>query len=106
MTFPSYEDIEEPLLCYLLLHGGETYEVKACDTYRPLANFFDLSASERSNVLSDGSGRSRWNNMVQWARRKLNDYGYLSPTSRGVWKLSEVGVAKAQKIQHNYLLLK
>jgi restriction endonuclease Mrr len=106
MTFPAYEDIEGPLLCQILFHGGPDYEVHASDAYRPLADFFGLNASERNEVLNDGTGRSRWNNMVQWARRKLNDRDYLADSPHGIWKLSDTGVVAAQRVQHKYLQLK
>lgn len=105
-SFPPYEDIEGPLLCHILFHGGPEYEVHASDTYRPLADFFGLSASERHEVLNDGTGRSKWDNMVQWARRKLKDRGFLAATAHGVWGLSDAGVVAAQRIQHKYDELK
>ena len=71
MTFPAYEDIEEPLLCQILFHGGSDSAVRASDTYRPLADFFGLSPSERHEVLNDGTGRSRWNNMVPVGAPKI-----------------------------------
>lgn len=106
MTFPAYEDIEEPLLCYIFFHGGHEYQVHARDTYRPLADFFGMSPAQRGEALSDGTGRSRWNNMVQWARRKLNDRGYLADSPRGSWRLSESGISAASRLQHKYSKLK
>lgn len=106
MHFPPYEDIEGPLLCHILFHGGSEYEVRARDTYRPLADFFGLSHSERHEVLEDGTNRSKWNNMVQWARRKLKDRGLLAATAHGVWRLSDAGVTVAQQVQRKYAKLK
>ena len=105
-SFPAYEEVEDPLLCFILFHGGQTHELHPSDTYRPLANFFCLTDSQRHEVLDDSSGRSKWNNMVQWARRKLKERGFLAPTERSVWKLSDAGLMAAQRIQHKYSRLK
>lgn len=106
VSFPPYEDIEGPLLCFILFHGVPEYEVRASDTYRPLADFFGLSESERHELLYDDTGRQKWSNMVQWARRKLKDRGYLDLTAHGVWRLSDAGLMEAQRIRHRYGQLK
>ena len=105
-SFPGYEDIEDPLLCFVLFHGGSNHEVRASDSYRPLADYFGLSDSERHEVLDDNSGRLKWNNMVQWARRKLKERGLLAHAAHGVWKLSDKGLMEAQRIQSKYSKLK
>src|SRR5262245_19534120 len=106
MSFPGYDDIEDPLLCYIFFHGGLDHAVHASDTYRPLAEFFELSPVERNKLLEDESGRSIWNNMVQWARRKLKERGYLASSRYGTWRLSDTGILAAQRIQHKYHQLK
>lgn len=97
MAFPEYEELERPLLCHIYHHGGAKYEVRASDTYGPLAEHFRLTPSERAQLRGDGRDEALWNNMVQWARRKLNDNGYLSPAPRGVWRLSQAGIAAAER---------
>lgn len=104
--FPGYEDVEEPLLCFILFHGGPQHQVRASDTYRPLADFFGLSAAQRHEVLDDGTGRPKWNNMVQWARRKLKERSLLADAGYGVWKLSDKGLMEGQRIQSKYTKLK
>jgi restriction endonuclease Mrr len=105
-SFPPYAEIEDPLLCLILFRGGPAHEVRASDTYRPLADFFGLSDSERREVLDDDTGRSKWNNMVQWARRTLKKRGFLAAAAHGVWRLSDKGVMAAQRVQHKYNKLK
>ena len=41
--------------------------------------------------------------MVQWARRKLNERGYLSPADHGYWRLSSVGIEKAKPLSTGHL---
>lgn len=102
MPYPSYDELELPLLKLIFEHGGIRHEIRATDAYEPLADYFGLTESERSQsrdtVLTDGRTEPFWNNMVQWARRKLNERGYLAPASRGFWRLSEIGIEKAQPL--------
>ena len=109
MGYPEYQDVEHPLLCYIFLNGGEQYKVKSKSTYKPLAEYFSLSAEEqtftRDQVHQDGRDEPFWNNMVQWARRKLKSNGYLKKSARGIWQLSELGVKKSQEIISTYNVL-
>ncbi len=99
MAYPAYEEVELPLLKLLYEHGGPEYQMRARDTYEPLADHFGLSVIERSQtrdeLLGDGRHEPVWNNRVQWARRKLSEYGYLEKSKRGYWKLSKRGAEKA-----------
>lgn len=101
MAFPEYADIEEPLLCFIYLRGGPGHDVAASDSYRPLADYFGLSELERKQPREDRD-EPLWNNMVQWARRKLNDNGYLAASRHGRWKLSDAGIAAAKRCSDKY----
>jgi len=110
MSYPEYQELEEPLLCYIYLNGGDTYQVESNKTYKPLAEYFSLSAIEqtqtRDDIHQDGRDEPVWNNMVQWARRKLKSNGYLDNNSgRGKWKLSDFGVKKAEGIYARFVKL-
>lgn len=104
--FPAYESIEDPCLCFIYLDGGADHQVRARDTYPPLADHFGLSPVERSQPRPDGRDEPLWNNMVQWARRKLKDKGYLESSPHGTWKLSDAGVFAAQRACSAYLQLR
>lgn len=98
MPFPSYKEIEIPLLLNIYNNGGK---VSSISCYEPLAKLFDLTTEEMSRVLPDGTNRPQWNNMVQWARKSLVDYGYLynaQGAGKGVWQLTELGVKKAETL--------
>ncbi len=101
MAFPEYADIEEPLLCFIYMRGGRNHEVEASDTYRPLAEYFGLSEYERSRPRDDRD-EPLWNNMVQWARRKINEQGHLAVSRRGRWKLSDSGITVAERAADKY----
>jgi len=68
MAMPEYEDMEEPLLCYIFFNGGKTYSVRPADTYDPLADYFGLSRDERTRPRPDGHSGSHWQNRVQRIR--------------------------------------
>ncbi|MFA5903597.1 MAG: winged helix-turn-helix domain-containing protein [Desulfobacula sp.] len=110
MSFPEYKEIENPLLVYIYLNGGDSFQIKADDSYGPLADYFGLPEEDRmktrDEVFGDGKKEKAWNNRVQWARKSLNDYGYLDGTAgRGVWKLSESGITSAEKISSKFEFL-
>lgn len=102
MSFPSYRDIEMPLLKLIFERGGREYEMKASDTYIPLGIYFNLSDNDfsksRHDVLRDGKPEKYWNNCVQWARSNLSKYGYLKESDHGYWKLSAAGVERAKAL--------
>ncbi len=109
MPFPKYQYIEEALLSLIYLNGGSNHQMKSFETYKPLADFFELSKQERSvgRLFKDGRYEPKWNNMVQWSRRQLKKAGYLDTSaSRAVWKLSERGVLAAYGISKKYGALK
>jgi len=98
MAFPSYKEIEIPLLLNIFNQGGET-NPSLC--YEPLGKTFDLSNEEMNQLIPDDSNRSQWKNMVQWAKRKLVEYKYLhnaNESGRGNWKLTPEGIKKAQSL--------
>ena len=70
MPFPSYKEIEIPLLLYIYCGGGE---VSSSSCYEPLGKEFGLTNEEMNMLLPDDTNRPQWNNMVQWARKKLVD---------------------------------
>jgi hypothetical protein len=65
MSLPEYEDMEEPLLCFILLNGGDQHDVRADLTYEPLADFFALTREERTQPRPDSHPGALWHNRVQ-----------------------------------------
>ena len=99
MTFPAYKEIEIPLLLYIFREGGA---VSSSSVYVPLGKLFNLTNDEISKNLSDGTNRPKWNNMVQWAMRKLAKQKYpCNPleSERGIWKLTDQGFKKAKSVE-------
>ena len=106
MKFPEYNDMEEPLLCFILLNGGSNHKVIVRATYEPLADFFGLTREERLRQRYDGRGGSQWHNRVQWTRQRLINQGYLDGEERGFWKLTPDGIQRANRVANKYASLK
>ena len=105
MPYPTQAETEEALISLIYFHGGSDFRIKCSDTYRPLADYFQLTEQERQILrTSEGNERKRkWDSIVCFARRKLKDSGYLSSnSSRTIWQLSSLGITAAQKVSLNY----
>ncbi len=100
MAFPSYKEIETPLLLNIYNQGGE---VNPSSCYESLGKAFGLSNEDMNELIPDDSNRSQWKNMVQWAKRKLVDYKYIynaNESGRGIWKLTPEGISKAESLSN------
>ncbi len=96
--YPRESDVADRLLVLLFERGGA---MKSSDTYQPLAQTLKLSEDLRTKLLEDGSGRREWNNKVQWARNDLRKSGWLDGSEHSVWKLTESGRIRAERLQSN-----
>lgn len=98
MAFPSYKEIEIPLLLNIYNQGGKA-NPSSC--YEPLGKAFGLSNEDMNKLIPDDSNRYQWKNMVQWAKRKLVDYKYIynaNESGHGIWKLTPEGISKAESL--------
>jgi len=107
MSFPEYKELVNPLLAFIYLHGGEQYQIRSNESYDPLADYFGLPEEDRiktrDEVFGDGKNEKAWSNRVQWARKSINDYGYLDRSApRSIWKLSTTGIEAAKKLISKY----
>src|SRR3954468_13162079 len=93
MSFPKQSEIELPLLKMLNQLGGKA-EPK--ELYPRIAEVFPQLTEEDLTVrLPSSRSTCRWHNLVQWSRQKLVEKGELDGSSRGVWKLTPRGRARA-----------
>jgi len=97
--FPKYTDVERPLLQELLRRGGQARpadrDATGRSVYEALADHFQLSKLERQEaILENGKPRSRWENMVRYAVRKLKDTGELESPLYGVWAVTDRGTRR------------
>jgi len=56
-----------------------------------IATNFNLSEEQLNDTMA--SGTSRFLNQVAWARFYLNKTGFIASSKRGVWSLTEIGLA-------------
>jgi len=103
--FPHYPEIELPLLREVIRRGGRALPSSHDDhgrtVYFALADHFGLTMEEREEkFLDEGRPRSKWENMVRWARRKLAEKGHLASSPRGVWQITDAGRALVASLAH------
>lgn len=93
MSFPKQSEIELPLLKLLHESGGKA-EPKAL--YPRIALLFpQLTEEDLAARTPSSPSIYRWHNLVQWSRQKLVEKGEIDPSTRGIWKLTARGRARA-----------
>src|SRR5437764_7166247 len=85
MPVPTYEFFMLPLL--QILADGEVHHVS--ELRERLAEHFEVSESERQEVLK--SGARRFDHNVAWARTDLGQAGALESPSRGNVRITQRG---------------
>ena len=101
--YPNQHKVAEALLVLLFVCGGKHKALRARDCYEPIAIYLHLSNDARNIVRSeyytnDTSNSPAWHNIVQWGRRELRDFGFLQASPHGVWRLSDQGCSKAERL--------
>lgn len=97
MPFPTYREIQLPLLAELRRRGGAARPSDKAkdgrDVYMVLADYFALSEADRRATIAEPgrAARVKWKNMVRWVRNDLRKIGLLSGTVHGVWSLTARG---------------
>ena len=102
MSYPDYEELADALLCFIYRYGGGKYQVRANETYGPLANFFYLTHEEKTRSRLDGYSGSLWENRIQWTRQRLINKGYAEKREYEIWGLTDEGVQCARSIVNSY----
>jgi hypothetical protein len=104
-VFPKYKEIQMPLLAEIRKRGGQTrptaQDQQNRSVYQSLADFFGLSTTAINAKVyeADGTERSKWENMVRWARNDLRKLGLLVSPSYGVWAITKEGRDTLEVIQ-------
>jgi|SRR5581483_7982162 len=110
MPFPEEQLRQEALLCLIYFRGykgGEDFYLKPKEAYDQLADFFDLSADDRTRPVSEKDARSNWMIHVEGTRERLAQRGLiLRPPPKGIWKLSPDGIQEAKHLSHRYTAFK
>jgi restriction system protein len=93
VSFPKQNEIELPLLKALHGLGGKA---QPKEIYPRLAKIFtQLTEEDLATRLPSSPSTFRWHNLVQWSRQRLVEKGELDGSTRGVWKLTAKGQARA-----------
>jgi len=84
---PKFDDLLKPMLEYL----SDGKECKVSEVVEYLANYFNLTEEERSELIPSGV-EPRFNNMVGWARTYLSKAGLVESPRRGYIRITERGL--------------
>lgn len=87
MPIPDYQSLMLPLLEF----AGDKKEHSIQETIDHLSKLFDLSKSEKRELLPSGQ-QAIIDNRVGWARTYLKKAGLLESTKRGSYKITEKGL--------------
>ncbi len=94
MAYPSSSQIEVALLCEIQALGGS---VRPKDVYhRVAAQFPDLTDQDLNRKMESRARANKWNNLVQWARQSCVVNGEIDGSVRGVWTITEKGIARLE----------
>jgi len=86
MPIPNYQPIMLPLLKFA--SDGQEHSLR--ETIEALADEFNLTDEERSELLPSGQ-QAVFDNRVGWARTYLKKAGLLETTRRGYYRVTERG---------------
>jgi restriction system protein len=89
MPIPDYETLMLPLL--EIAASAEGQDVKLSDAVDQLASRFNLSESERTELLPSG-GTFKFSSRASWARTYLQKAGLLEAPKRGYFRLTQRGM--------------
>jgi restriction system protein len=101
MSIPSYQEFMRPLL-EILVDGAE-HSIRDC--YRALADRFNLTDEERTQLIPSGTQRLL-DNRVGWAKTYLLKAGLVESPRRGVVRVTDRGrqaLASSARIDTEYL---
>jgi restriction system protein len=88
MAIPDYQTCMLPFLRFL----GDNTEHSLRETEESLAKHFDLTDAERVELLQSGQ-QGIFKNRIGWARTYLKKAGLLEAPRRGVFKITDRGLA-------------
>jgi restriction system protein len=86
MAIPDFQSILLPLL----KATASREELSSAESYKLMAEHFQLSEAEVENPMPSGRG-STFRNRVAWAKQYLMFAQLVEPTRRGVSRVTELG---------------
>ncbi len=90
IELPTYDQFIEPILRVLARHPAG---MRAAEVHEAAAEALQLSAAQRQQLLS--SGQLVFKNRAGWAHDRLKRTGLSAAPKRGLWQLTEAGLAYA-----------
>lgn len=96
MTIPDYQKFMTPLL--QLTADRKEHSLK--ETYDRLAEHFELTSEERTELLPSGR-QETYKNRIGWARTYLSKAGLLENTRRGHFRITDRGLDELRHHAHD-----
>lgn len=93
MALPSFFNFIDPLLRHLAQHPEG---VRVRDAYNAVADAVQLTDDQKAQLLPSGR-QAVFKNRIGWAHDRLKRDGLSGSPSRGVWRITENGIALAGK---------
>jgi restriction system protein len=87
MTIPDFQSLMLPLMKYIA--DGREHSLR--ETIESLADEFDLTQDERTELLPSGQ-QSAFDNRVGWARTYMKKAGLLQSPRRGFFQITDRGI--------------
>lgn len=88
VELPTYDQFIEPVLRVLIQYPDG---LRAAEVHDAAANYLKLTAEQRSELLS--SGQAVYKNRCGWAHDRLKRSGLSFSPRRGLWQLTNEGLA-------------
>lgn len=109
-AYPRYREVDDALLIDLVRRGGRArprdQDSEGRTVYEAVADFFGLSQQARTaQFLDDGRLRTKWHNMVRFARRHLKDKGYVDTPERGLWRVTNTGLIYCRQVLKEFMVM-
>ena len=95
LRLPKTGEVEDALVVFLADRGGEH---QSSTLYGPLGDKMGLSSYDQQ-ILMSNEGRSHWENRVRTAKKHLVEHGWLEAPQHGVWRLTEAGWRRADRLR-------
>ena len=86
MPIPEFNEIKAPAIQFFV--DGQPHKIT--EVYAKLADHFNLSETERNELLPSGTQR-RWHNRANWACYDMFRAGLLDRPKRGVYVITDLG---------------
>jgi hypothetical protein len=100
--FPRSADVVDALILALLRYEDpiptQARDDNGQTVYDVVADYLHVPTDLRATIISDGTNRNKWQNVVQWARASAKESGWIDSFGHGRWGLTQNGKEYARTL--------